>query len=148
MSNDVLEIAVRAEVDGVKLEVYNAVPFRIRRFEMFPTYGVFPALLIPILKVVAEFVPAVVETFLPKKYEFATGSLQKMIYYTSELAQSSANQKQELAEKRSEELRREREQTLAQVADEQTALKYALDCFLLLQTELYKNFPESKIELP
>ncbi|MFM6204868.1 MAG: hypothetical protein ACKPEZ_05620, partial [Planktothrix sp.] len=100
------------------------------------------------LKVVAEFVPAVVETFLPKKYEFATGSLQKMIYYTSELAQSSANQKQELAEKRSEELRREREQTLAQVADEQTALKYALDCFLLLQTELYKNFPESKIELP
>lgn len=100
------------------------------------------------LKVVAEFVPAVVETFLPKKYEFATGSLQKMIYFTSELAQSSANQKQEMAEKRSEELRQEREQTLAQVADEQTALKYALNCFLLLQTELYKNFPESKIELP
>ncbi|MBD2484249.1 hypothetical protein [Planktothrix sp. FACHB-1365] len=100
------------------------------------------------LKVVAGLVPDVVETFLPKKFNFPTESLQKMINLAAKLAQSSASQKQELAQRRSEELRREREQTLAQVTDEQTALTYALDCFLLLQTELYKNFPESKIELP
>lgn len=97
------------------------------------------------LKTAQGFVPNLVDLFLPKKYEFAKDIIQHMMMAAGEIAEAPAHKKQEIAKRRAEELRQDREEALKAVADEQTALKYALDCFLSIANELYCKFPESNL---
>jgi len=95
-----------------------------------------------------KIVPTIMDSFIPKKFDFATEIIQEMMIFTGKLAQSSAKKKKEIATRRSLELRLEREQSLKKVTDETTALRYCLECFALAQAELDSKFPESDIKLP
>ncbi|WP_223265315.1 hypothetical protein [Nostoc sp. 'Peltigera membranacea cyanobiont' 210A] len=86
----------------------------------------------------------IVQQILPKKYQFAEDILQKLIEYAEEPAQK----KQEAAVRRTDELRREQAASLKVVADEETALKHVINCFLSIRNKLDYTFPESDIMLP
>lgn len=86
----------------------------------------------------------IVQQNLPKKYQFAEDILQKLIEYAEEPAQK----KQEAAVRRTDELRREQAASLKVVADEETALKHVINCFLSIRNKLDYTFPESDITLP
>lgn len=86
----------------------------------------------------------ILQQFLPKKYQFAEEILEKLIKF----AEEPAKKKQEAAARRSEELRREQEASLQAVADEETALKHVINCFLSIRNKLDYTFPESDIMLP
>ncbi|MEH2053508.1 hypothetical protein [Nostoc sp.] len=86
----------------------------------------------------------IVQQILPKKYQFAEDILQKLIEYAEEPAQK----KQEAAVRRTDELRREQAASLKVVADEETALKHVINCFLSIRNKLDYTFPESDITLP
>jgi len=84
-----------------------------------------------------------IRQLLPKKYQFAEDILQKLIEYAEEPAQK----KQEAAVKRTDELRREKAASLKAVADEETAFKHVISCFLSIRNKLDYTFPESDITL-
>jgi hypothetical protein len=86
----------------------------------------------------------IVQQILPKRYQFAEYILQKLIEYAEEPAQK----KQEAAVRRTDELRREQAASLKVVADEETALKHVINCFLSIRNKLDYTFPESDIMLP
>lgn len=83
----------------------------------------------------------IVKDFLPEKYQLPQDILEKIIKVTKEPVQK----KQEAAEKRSEELRKEQAESLKAIEDEQTALKHAINCFLTIQYELNYKFPASDL---
>lgn len=84
----------------------------------------------------------VVRDVLPKKYQFADDVLQSLIQITEEAAQ----QKQEAAARRTEELRCKQVESLKAVSSEETALKYAIDCFITIRSKLDYQFPESNLK--
>ena len=84
-----------------------------------------------------------VQQLLPKKYQFAEDILEKIIVF----AEESTQKKQEAARKRSDELFREQEASLKAVANEETALKHVINCFLSIRNKLDYTFPESDITL-
>ena len=57
----------------------------------------------------------------------------------------SAEEKRIEAEKRSEELRREKAAALNKIADERSALESVVNSFILIQNQLYRNFPNSDL---
>jgi len=73
-----------------------------------------------------------VQEILPRKYQFAGNSLEILI----EWAETPAQQKINFAAKRTEELRREQIESLKEVADEETALAHAINCFVSIQNQL------------
>ncbi|NJM23461.1 MAG: hypothetical protein HC907_34930 [Richelia sp. SM1_7_0] len=84
----------------------------------------------------------VIRDVLPKKYQFADDILESLI----QLADESAQQKQEAAIKRTEELRQKQAESLNKVSSEETALKYAIDCFISIRSQLDYQFPESNLK--
>jgi hypothetical protein len=86
----------------------------------------------------------VIQALLPKKYQVAEDVLQKLI----EFAETPAQNKQEAAVRRSDELRREQAESLKKVADEETALNHAINCFLSIKNQLDSKFPASEVRLP
>jgi hypothetical protein len=85
-----------------------------------------------------------IQQLLPKKYQFAEDILKTLIEY----AEEPALNKQETARKRSDELRCQQEVSLKAVADEESALKHVINCFLSVRNKLDHTFPESDITLP
>jgi hypothetical protein len=101
-----------------------------------------------VLKASQDILPMLGDLFLPRKYTAFQDVVLKMVEFASEYAEAPAKQKQEAADKRSEELSKEREELFKKVEDEETAFKYALNCFLSVQNDLIRNFPESDLKLP
>lgn len=85
---------------------------------------------------------------IPRKYKPLQDVVLKMVEFASKYAEAPAKQKQEAADRRSEELRQEREELFKKVKNEETAFDYALNCFLYVQNDLDRNFPESDLRLP
>ena len=86
------------------------------------------------------------QQFLPKKYQFAEDILENLIDFIDVLEQP-AKQKQEAAAKRTEELHRKQAESLKKVANEETALKHVVNCFLSITNELDSKFPNSNLRL-
>ena len=84
-----------------------------------------------------------VQEILPRKYQFAGNSLEILI----EWAETPAQQKINFAAKRTEELRREQIESLKEVADEETALAHAINCFVSIQNQLIYRFPASELRI-
>jgi hypothetical protein len=84
-----------------------------------------------------------IKELLPRKYQFADEILESLIKFSEEPAQ----QKQEAAARRTEELRREQVASLKAVADEETALKHVVNCFMSIENQLDSQFPESNLKL-
>jgi len=84
-----------------------------------------------------------VREFLPRKYQFADEILENLVRFAEEPAQ----QKQEAAARRTEELRREQVASLKAVEDEETALTHVVNCFLSIKNQLDSKFPESNLKL-
>lgn len=82
-----------------------------------------------------------IQSLLPKKYQFAEDILEKLIESLEEPIQT----KREAAIKRTEELRHEQEKSLEFVRNEETALNYAINCFLSIKNKLDSKFPASEI---
>lgn len=101
-----------------------------------------------VLKAGQDILPILGDLFLPRKYTALQDVVLKMVEFASEYAEAPAKQKQEAADRRSEELSKEREELFKKVEDEETAFKYALNCFLSVQNDLYRKFPESDLKLP
>ncbi|MGB8686484.1 MAG: hypothetical protein WCD53_03990, partial [Microcoleus sp.] len=101
-----------------------------------------------VLKASQDILPILGDLFLPRKYTAFQDVVLKMVEFASEYAEAPAKQKQEAADKRSEELSKEREELFKKVEDEETAFKYALNCFLSVQNDLIRNFPKSDLRLP
>lgn len=99
------------------------------------------------LKAAQDILPNLVDLFVPKKYAVLQDSVLKMVEFASEYAEAPAKQKQEAAVKRSQELSKEREELFQKVENEETALKYALNCFLSVQNDFNRQFPESDLKL-
>jgi WD40 repeat protein len=83
-----------------------------------------------------------VQDLLPRKYRFASDSLERLI----EWAETPAQQKIAFAARRTEELRREQEESLKKVANEETALSHAINCFVSIQNQLVYRFPSSEFK--
>ncbi len=101
-----------------------------------------------VLKAGQDILPILGDLFLPRKYTALQDVVLKMVEFASEYAEAPAKQKQEAADRRSEELSKEREELFKKVEDEETAFKYAVNCFLSVQNDLYRKFPESDLKLP
>jgi len=101
-----------------------------------------------VLKASQDILPILGDLFLPRKYTAFQDVVLKIVEFASEYAEAPAKQKQEAADRRSEELSKEREELFKKVEDEETAFKYALNCFLSVQNDLYRKFPESDLKLP
>ncbi|MEG4033072.1 hypothetical protein QUA03_04475 [Microcoleus sp. S36b_A4] len=100
------------------------------------------------LKAAQDILPTILDLFLPKKYVLFQDTVLKMVEFAGEYAETPAKQRQEAAARRSEELRQEKEELLKKVENEETAFKYALNCFLSVQNDLNLKFPESDLKLP
>lgn len=85
----------------------------------------------------------VVQELLPRKYQFADDVLKTLI----EWAETPAQQKIAFAARRTEELRREQAESLRKVADEETALAHATNCFVSIQNQLAYRFPASELRV-
>jgi hypothetical protein len=85
----------------------------------------------------------IVQELLPPKYQFAGETLETLI----EWAETPAQQKIALAARRTEELRREQAESLKKVADEETALAHAINCFVSIQNQLVYRFPASELKV-
>lgn len=85
----------------------------------------------------------VVQQLLPKKYQFAEDILQKLIEFAEEPAQN----KQEAAARRTDELRHEQAASLKAVTNEETALNHVINCFRYIKNQLDYRFPGSEIML-
>ncbi len=101
-----------------------------------------------VLKVAQDILPTILDLFLPKKYVLFQDTVLKMVEFAGEYAETPAKQRQEAAARRSEELRQEKKELLNKVENEETAFKYALNCFLSVQNDLNLKFPESDLKLP
>jgi adenylate kinase family enzyme len=88
----------------------------------------------------------IVQQMLPKKYQFAEDILESLIDLIDVLEQP-AQQKQEAAVKRTEELRYKQAESLKKVANEETALKHVVNCFLSVTNKLDSEFPASNLRL-
>ncbi|MDX2254777.1 MAG: hypothetical protein NW214_04610 [Pseudanabaenaceae cyanobacterium bins.39] len=84
-----------------------------------------------------------VQEFLPRKYQFADNTLETLITW----ARTPAQQKVDFAARRTEELRREQAESLKRVADEETALAHAINCFVSIQNQLIYRFPASELRV-
>ena len=84
-----------------------------------------------------------VQEFLPRKYRFADETFETLIKW----AETPAQQKKDYAARRTEELRREQSESLKKVADEETALAHAINCFVSIQNQLVYRFPESELKI-
>lgn len=85
----------------------------------------------------------VIQELLPRKYQFADGVLKTLI----EWAETPAQQKIDLATRRTEELRREQAESLKKVKNEETALTHSINCFLSIENQLTYRFPESDLKV-
>jgi len=81
---------------------------------------------------------------LPEELRFTDEILKKF----SESAKAGAQQTREQQENRIRELENQRNASLKTVTDEETALSYAIDVFLEIQSKLDYDFPASLIKLP
>jgi hypothetical protein len=81
---------------------------------------------------------------LPEELRFSKQILIKL----SEAAKSGAQESREQQEKRIKDLENERVSSLRLVTDEETALNYAIDVFIEMQSNLDYYFPASLIKLP
>ena len=82
-----------------------------------------------------------VQDFLPRKYQFADGVFKTLIDW----AETPAIQKVAYAARRTEELRREQAESLIKVANEESALAHAVNCFVSIQNQLAYRFPASEL---
>ncbi|BFM38242.1 hypothetical protein [Synechocystis sp. LKSZ1] len=64
-----------------------------------------------------------------------------------EWAETPAQQKIAFAARRTEELRREQAESLKKVANEETALTHAINCFVSIQNQLVYRFPASELRV-
>lgn len=85
----------------------------------------------------------IIQELLPKNYQFAEDVLKTLI----EWAETPAQQKIDLAARRTEELKREQEKSLEKVKNEETALRHSINCFLSIQNQLTYRFPESDLRV-
>jgi hypothetical protein len=81
---------------------------------------------------------------LPEELRFTDEILKKF----SEAAKAGAQQTREQQENRIRELENQRNASLKSVTDEESALNYAIDVFLEMQSKLDYDFPASLIKLP
>ncbi len=79
---------------------------------------------------------------LPKKYQFANSILEDMIDFIDNIEQP-IHQKENAAQKQYENLQRKKAESLKAVADQETALKYAIHCFLCIVNRLEAKYPNS-----
>jgi hypothetical protein len=87
----------------------------------------------------------VVQILLPHKFRFAEDILEDLIDFLDDL-EKPAQQKREVAERRAEELRRKQAESLKKVADEETALRHVMNCFISITDELESKFPASNLK--
>jgi GTPase SAR1 family protein len=85
----------------------------------------------------------VVQELLPRKYQFAGETLETLIKW----AETPAQQKIDFAARRTQELRQEQAESLKKVANEETALAHAINCFVSIQNQLVYRFPASELRL-
>jgi len=85
----------------------------------------------------------IIKELLPSNYQFADNVLQTLIQW----AETPLQQKQEAAATRTEELKREQAESLQKVADEETALAHAVNCFVSIQNQLTHCFPASELRV-
>ncbi len=88
------------------------------------------------LRMIQDFLP-----LLPEKYRLPEKAMKILIKW----AELSTKRKTEDAAMRTEQLRREREESLRKVADEETALRHAVNCFLAIQNNLAYLHPASEL---
>ena len=91
------------------------------------------------------FVADAIETvydFLPSNYQFGNKIFQRLI----DFAEEEPQRKKEDALKRTEELKQERDKTLKDVADEETALEHVISSFLHIESVLDSQFPASRFK--
>jgi GTPase SAR1 family protein len=79
--------------------------------------------------------------FLPVNLKFTDDLITKI----SKAISSGANKKIEGAQKRSDELRRERDESIKQVESQETALNHTINSFLYIREILEYNFPDATL---
>lgn len=84
-----------------------------------------------------------IRVLLPTDYQFTDKLLETLSKYSS----AGIRKKTEDANKRSEELRKERAETLKHVNNEIAALEHTIKCFVDLREVLEYQFPESKLDI-
>jgi hypothetical protein len=84
-----------------------------------------------------------VQELLPRKYRFADETFESLIKW----AETPAQQKTAFAARRTEELRKKQADSLKKVADEETALAHAINCFRSIENKLLYHFPASDLRV-
>jgi hypothetical protein len=91
------------------------------------------------------FIADTIETvweMLPENYQLGNKIFQRLINF----AEEEPLRKKEEAERRTEELRQERDKTLRAVTDEETALEHVIASFLHIESTLDTRFPASNLK--
>lgn len=84
-----------------------------------------------------------VRIFLPEKYQFNEFFWEK----AGKFVASGANRKVEEANKRTEELRQERDESLKRIDSQATALEHTINSFLFIRNILDYTFPDSDLRV-
>lgn len=80
---------------------------------------------------------------LPERYQFAEKTFESIIVW----AETPVEEKIKLASERTEELKVQQQESLNQVADEESALNHSINCFKSLENQLNFNFPASELSV-
>jgi hypothetical protein len=100
-------------------------------------------------KVVGGTVKTVVQSaqdFLPRKYKFAANLLENFIDFIDDI-EKSVEEKEKAAQRREEELKIKKAETIKAVESEETALNHVVTCFLSIANQLEINYPNSTLKL-
>lgn len=108
-----------------------------RKIEIKPNYTSWDNLRI----FIADMIETVWE-MLPENYQLGNKIFQRLINF----AEEEPLRKKEEAERRTEELRQERDKTLTAVTNEETALEHVIASFLHIESTLDTRFPASNLK--
>jgi hypothetical protein len=86
----------------------------------------------------------VVQDNLPSNYRLAPDVIKTII----EVVDRAPREQELAAAQRNEELRKMQAEKIKAIKDEQSALEYAISCFLYVESTLDFRFPESRLSLP
>lgn len=130
----VLPAKFRFELNRLKEEKEEELA---RKIEIKPNYTFWDNL--------RTFIADAIETvwdFLPNNYQFGKKVFQRLI----DFAEEEPRKKKEEAEKRTEQLRKERDETIKHVTNEETALEHVVASFLHIESVLDTRFPASNLK--
>ena len=146
-------------LDGLQLEI-NYIEQKQREIlqrktEVLPKFSFLEQVNQFVSDTVLSVAATTARSLLPEKYKFDNETLDKLLKITDKGIQQVEQQvhktREEVAKakaeaaKETEKLRRQQQESLKQVTNEETALKHIIDSFIEIRNYLDKDYPESDL---